>query len=334
MIVLYSKSILFLQNKYLCKYIMTDFYTNLKKKWLDEKKLSQSSLDAYARNLLKLNDDKPIINLKFLDDVSKITEKLSKYKENTKRNYLIAITSVLSLDKSTSKKKQNLYDAYFKLMMEKNKELKAIEGSNEKTEVQKENWLSWSDVEKTRDDLKSKVDSFKTSKELSLNQYNILLECVIISLYTYLPPRRNDYMNMLITKSPSGVETNYYDIDKKQFIFNKFKTSKKEGQVIVNIPNELQNVLSTYLKFHPDIKNKIKKKFNEIPFLVFYDGKPLVQVNSITRILNKIFGKKIGSSMLRHLFLSHKYGAVNEEQKEDAFEMSHSLAQQKDYIKV
>ena len=220
------------------------------------------------------------------------------------------------------------------MMMEKNKELKAIEGSNEKTEVQKENWLSWSDVEKVRDDLKSKVDSFKTSKELSLNQYNILLECVIISLYTYLPPRRNDYMNMLITKSPSGVETNYYDIDKKQFIFNKFKTSKKEGQVIVNIPNELQNVLSTYLKYHPDIKGKIKKKFNEIPFLVFYDGKPLVQVNSITRILNKIFGKKIGSSMLRHLFLSHKYGAVNEEQKEDAKEMSHSLAQQKDYIKV
>ena len=312
---------------------MTDFYTNLKKKWLDEKKLSQSSLDAYARNLLKLNDDKPIINLKFLEDVSKITEKLQKYKENTKRNYLIAITSVLSLDKST-KKKQALYDSYFHMMMEKNKELKAIEGSNEKTPTQAENWLSWSDVEKVRDDLKSKVDSFKTSKELSLNQYNILLECVIISLYTYLPPRRNDYMNMLITKSPSGVETNYYDIDKKQFIFNKFKTSKKEGQVIVNIPNELQNVLSTYLKFHPDIKNKIKKKFNEIPFLVFYDGKPLVQVNSITRILNKIFGKKIGSSMLRHLFLSHKYGAVNEEQKEDAFEMSHSLAQQKDYIKV
>ena len=334
MIVLYSKSILFLQNKYLCKYIMTDFYTNLKKKWLDEKKLSQSSLDAYARNLLKLNDDKPIINLKFLDDVSKITEKLSKYKENTKRNYLIAITSVLSLDKSTSKKKQNLYDAYFKLMMEKNKELKAIEGSNEKTEVQKENWLSWSDVEKVRDDLKSKVDSFKSSKELSLNQYNLLLECVIISLYTYLPPRRNDYMNMLITKLPSGLETNYYDIDKNQFIFNKFKTAKKEGQVIVNIPNELLEILQIYLKFHPDIKGKIKKKFNEVPFLVFFDGKPLVQVNSITRILNKIFGKKIGSSMLRHLFLSHKYGAVNEEQKEDAKEMSHSLAQQKDYIKV
>ena len=312
---------------------MTDFYTILKKKWIETKKLSQSSLDAYSRNLEKLNDDKPILNLKFLDNVSLITEKLSKYKENTKRNYLIAITSVLSLDKST-KKKQALYDSYFHMMMEKNKELKAIEGSNEKTEVQKENWLSWSDVEKVRDDLKSKVDSFKSSKELSLNQYNLLLECVIISLYTYLPPRRNDYMNMLITKLPSGLETNYYDIDKNQFIFNKFKTAKKEGQVIVNIPNELLEILQIYLKFHPDIKGKIKKKFNEVPFLVFFDGKPLVQVNSITRILNKIFGKKIGSSMLRHLFLSHKYGAVNEEQKEDAKEMSHSLAQQKDYIKV
>jgi integrase len=312
---------------------MSDFSTELKKKWLETKKLSESSLQAYFKNLLKLNDDKPLKNLKFLEDVPKIVEKLSKYKENTKRNYLIAITSVLSLDK-TSKKKQGLYDNYFKLMMEKNKELKQIEGSNEKSETQKENWLSWKEVERIRDELNSKVETFKTLKELSPSQYDVLLQCVILSLYTYLPPRRNDYQHMMITKSPNGSDMNYYDIDKKQFIFNKFKTAKKEGQVVINIPNELQNVLSTYLRFHPDIKGKIKKKFIDVPFLVFYDGKPFTQVNSITRILNKIFGKKIGSSMLRHLYLSNKYGDISKEQKEDAKEMSHSLATQKDYVKV
>jgi hypothetical protein len=66
---------------------------------------------------------------------------------------------------------------------------------------------------------------------------------------------------------------------------------------------------------------------------VYYDGKPLSQVNAITRILNKTFGKKVGSSMLRHIYLSSKYGKVVDEMKEDANAMSHSVDMQKDYIK-
>lgn len=57
-------------------------------------------------------------------------------------------------------------------------------------------------------------------------------------------------------------------------------------------------------------------------------------VNSITRILNKVFGKKVGSSMLRHIYLSSKYGNVSKEMKEDAKIMGHSTEVQKNtYIK-
>ena len=51
------------------------------------------------------------------------------------------------------------------------------------------------------------------------------------------------------------------------------------------------------------------------------------------RILNKIFDKAIGSSMLRHIFLTDKYGETLDKQKEDAKNMAHSEGQQKDYIK-
>ena len=63
------------------------------------------------------------------------------------------------------------------------------------------------------------------------------------------------------------------------------------------------------------------------------DGHPLVQVNSITKILNKIFGKRISSSALRHIFLSDKYKDVTKDMKADAEMMAHSVGQQKDYIK-
>ena len=73
-------------------------------------------------------------------------------------------------------------------------------------------------------------------------------------------------------------------------------------------------------------------KTENVPFLVYYNKKHIPD-NGITRILNKIFNKKIGSSMLRHIYLSGKYGNVLEEQKEDAKMMGHNVMTQKDYIK-
>ena len=48
----------------------------------------------------------------------------------------------------------------------------------------------------------------------------------------------------------------------------------------------------------------------------------------------KIFHKKIGASMLRHSYLSSKYGGLIKEQEKDAKLMSHNLMTQKDYIKL
>ena len=59
---------------------------------------------------------------------------------------------------------------------------------------------------------------------------------------------------------------------------------------------------------------------------------PVDKENGITRILNKIFGKKVGSSMLRHIYLSSKYNIT--EMKEDADAMGHSTKEQKDYLKA
>jgi integrase len=313
----------------------TAFKKELEHKLLTDKKLAESSVKLYLRNLEKLNDNHPLKNLTFLKDVPKITGKLADYKDNTKRGYLISVTSVLSLDK-TSKPKQKLYEAYFTLMMDKNKELKAEESSNTKSETQEKNWLTWEEVEKHWNDLKQKVDSFASSKELNEHQYNTLLQFVVLSLYVCLPPRRNEYQKMVVSAKAtetSPTDTNYLDVDGHRMIFNQYKTAKKEGQSILPLPESLWCILSVYLKHHPLIKGKITKKFQPVPFLVYADGKPLDQVNSITRILNKTFGKKVGSSMLRHIYLSSKYGDINEQQKKDAESMGHSVDMARDYIK-
>jgi integrase len=111
-----------------------------------------------------------------------------------------------------------------------------------------------------------------------------------------------------------------------------YKTSKKHGQQIQDINEELLKCIDLYLKFHPKIKGKVKKT-TDTPFLVGFDGNPLAQVNSMTKIFNKIFGKKISSSALRHIFLSDKYGSIVKDMKNDAEKMGHTVETQKDYIK-
>ena len=45
-------------------------------------------------------------------------------------------------------------------------------------------------------------------------------------------------------------------------------------------------------------------------------------------------GKPFGSSILRHSYLSHKYGEVSVDKEKDAEMMGHSVAQQEDYVKT
>ena len=136
-------------------------------------------------------------------------------------------------------------------------------------------------------------------------------------------------------ESSAPKQFNYLDLPKKTFVFNNYKTSNKYGTQIIKISDELWSALMKYFVHHKSLKVE-KKEISIIEptnFLVYQDGKHLDKVNSITRILNKIFGKAIGSSMLRHIFLTDKYGGVLEEASKDAKEMAHSSGMQKDYIK-
>lgn len=313
----------------------TTFKQDLEKKF-KEKNISTSSINLYLRNLEKLNDDEPLKNLNFLNSKEQIINKLSNYKPNTFRGYLISICSALHLE--TSNKMKKLYNQYYELLMKTNKELKEKEKEQEKTETQKENWMTWEEVEKKHTALKEQVNSFKESKEINQHKYNILLEYLILSLYYFSPPKRNQdwaLMNIIYKYEPNlSTENNYLDYTDKKFIFNKYKTSKTNGELIEEIKPELLDIINIYIKFHPLLKGKKIIKSTNLPLLVYYDGKNFSSVNAITRILNKVFNKKVGSSMLRHIYTTSKYGQVVKEMKEDAQVMGHDITTQiNNYIK-
>jgi hypothetical protein len=307
----------------------------LSKELTDTKKVADSTANAYIKTLFMLNGKVPFKTLTFLKKTDDICKKIAEYADNTQKAIYTTITSVLSLykDKPTYKK---VYSFYYDKMMGKAKEMKETGGdSGEKTEKQKDAWVGWDEVEKKKAEMGEEVAKFCNAKNITSDQFSVLLHHLILSLYTDIAPRRNqDYLDMLVVKKHTDampVDHNYLDLSTKQFVFNKFKTSKTYGQQKVEIPESLMGTLACYLKQHPVGKSK---KATEYRFLVYSDGSPLTAVNAITRILNKCFGKKIGSSMLRHIYITHKYGDVKGEMEKDAEEMGHSVQEQQSTYNV
>jgi len=300
---------------------------------LKAKNLSDSSIKLYLRNLEKINNGE-LKDFKFLKNIQAVQDILKGYKDNTKRSILISIVSVLGCCPD-DKKIVKLRKAYYDLMLEKSNEIKEKE-SDEPTEEQKKNWISWDDVKKRFEELKKEVDEVTKNKNLNKNQYDTLLYYMILSLYVISPPRRNkDYQFMNVVYKNTDKLTkdkNYLAYSENKFYFNVYKTSKKYGQKVEDISEELKKIIDLYLKFHPKIKGKVSKSV-DTPFLVSYDGNTLSQVNSMTKLFNKIFGKRISSSALRHIFLSDKYGDTVKDMKEDAEKMGHTVETQKTYIK-
>ena len=304
---------------------------------LKSKGITESSINLYIKNLKRLNDDLPLKNLNFLIRVEDIEKKLDKYKMNTKRNYLISIVSALSVLKDV-KKYTKLYKLWTDKMMAVVDDIKKIP-SDEKSKQQKDNWISWDDVMATYKNLEDEVDKFISNKQINDAQYNKLLDYMVLSLYVLQPPRRNaDYQKMNIVKSFSNAlpkEENYLVYDNDEFYFNNYKTKGTYNQQIIKFNEDLKKDINKYLKFHPILKGKKLAKTSNYTFLVYNDGKPLDKVNSITNILNKVFGKKIGASMLRSIYLTNKYADVKDEKAKDAEMMGNSVNEQdRTYIKT
>ena len=196
-----------------------------------DKPISDSK-KLYTRNLMKLNNDMPITNFNFLKEPKHILNIIKDYKPTTQRSYIIAICTALK-----NSKQQNLYDMYFEILSNFNNQLKV---RTDKSDSQKENWLSNDNINKISDDLKEKV----VKKVRNKDDYNILLNHMVLSLYTLHAPRRNI----------------------EQFIFNNYKTQGKYNSVVIENEDELMKVISLYLSNHPE-KSKLKNATYNIHFL-------------------------------------------------------------------
>lgn len=298
---------------------------------LKSKNITESSLKLYFNNLRRLNGGEFPKSFTFLKNVEETLKKIEHYKPNTRRTYLISIVTLLKHDPKNKK----LYDKYYIILDEYNKNLQT---NNTKSETQKENWITQKEVKKIYDDLTDEVKPLLEKKKLSQSEYDSALSWVVLSLYTLQPPRRNlDYQIAVVVNKYSpdlDKKYNYYDLPSATWYFNNYKTKGTYKTQEQKASPELEEVIKKYLSIHP-LKAELKKKSGAIPFLVDFHGQPFENNNVITRILNKIFGKRIGVSLLRNIYLTDKYADKVSELETDAAAMGTSANTiQKQYVKL
>ena len=284
------------------------------------KDLTQSSLNSYKAKLNKLNGNKPIKNLTFLNNIDNIKSIIKDYKPNTQRNYIIAIASILkcSLQMNKTKKGETLYNQYSKILDEYNTNLK---DQTAMTDVENENWIKQDELDDVYNEVKNK---FKDSKQAFQNY-------LLLSLYYLQFPRRNKDFQLLkiANKYQDGFsnEFNYLDVKRKKFIFNNYKTKTKYNRQEIEINDELFSIIQSYIK-------TLKLKDGEFLLNDLKTNEPYKNTNSITLLLNRIFKKKIGASMLRKMYATNAFGEEAKKLKASADGMGTSVETlQNNYIK-
>jgi hypothetical protein len=113
--------------------------------------------------------------------------------------------------------------------------------------------------------------------------------------------------------------------NKKYFSLGSYKTEDKYGVHIIEIPSIINTVINKFLQH------------NDSGYFLTNTQRNVLSDNALTKFLNKVFaatGKKISSTMIRHMYLSEKYDARNGEMEADSKAMMHSVGtQQNVYVK-
>lgn len=283
--------------------------------------LSYQSVRAYITgiNVLANSINKKLENEKdIIENIEAITDILMSFNTNTRKTRIAGLITILNDGEKNSEKVEKIIKDLRKQMYLDLDEIKNKDEKQVLSKSQKENFIPWSEVLEKYNEMKADVAPLLKKDNLNRDQFFKLQDFILLSLYVLIPPRRSqDYTEFKLRNydTTDDSKDNYMLVEKGKafFVFNSYKNSSRLGQQKVQIPVNLKNLIlqfSDYNKTDYLLVNRKNEKINQV---------------KVTELLNNIFGKSISSSMLRHIYLTHKYGDIDlKEINETTEEMGNS----------
>lgn len=277
--------------------------------------LSHTSLKTYGyilKRLLKkldipIEDYKQLVNKQ--DEILKVLENDTPQSRKTVLAVLVSLFTPIKTDKLRIKMLEdaNLYNS--KLREQK------------KTEKQEKNWMSWEQVQQVYADVYKELGPLIRKKNPTQRDILRLVDLILLAVFVLIPPRRSQDFTEMKIKNYNIDEDNYFDSKRNVFVFNRYKTKGTYGSQTVKIPSNLLLLLKKWIKINPT------------DYLLFDTKKGKLTQSRLTIKLNSIFDKNVSTSMLRHIFLSSKFGDAPTLKERDliAKDMGHSVETQEFY---
>jgi integrase len=277
--------------------------------------LNANSIKTY-KSILKNIYDKCFDDKEYKMDNYNKDEEIMKFLTDmpyNKRKTVLASLSVLTGNKN--------YNAQ---MMKDIQEFNKNEIKQEKTEQQEENMIEPEEVEKIFNVLEQHAKVCLKKDKLTQADINIVMKWVMLALTggIFQAPRRSiDFGNMK-WKNYDTEKDNYVDVKNGKFVFQNYKTAKQYERQENEISKPLKVILNKWFKVA------------DSDYVLFDNKKQPLTSPQMTHRLNEIFGRKISTSMLRHIYATKKFGNVNlKELAETATEMGNSPLQLLKYVK-
>lgn len=257
--------------------------------------LSASSVKTYDSIIRSLHNK--VFNTKNVDvnnfnDVERVLNYLSDV-PSSKRKTILSALFVL-----------NGKEEYRVAMSEDIREYDEEISKQEKTESQRENWITSEEINEMLNEFEMKSKAIYKKDEKTIADLRTVRNYVILCLLSgkFIQPRRSlDYVNFKIRDI--NRETDNY-LDKNELVFNSYKTSKTYGRQTLKIPTKLKNILLKWIAINPT------------DYLLFDSNLNQMSSVKLNQTLNKLFGKRISVNALRHSYLTEKYAETSRQTKE------------------
>jgi hypothetical protein len=286
--------------------------------------IAESSVTAYFNNYRKLDKDINNSNggIEFLLNTEKVMEYISTKTYLVKRNYenmiIVILQTMDPLPKDTID--------YFTIDRDKgNLKYEEFTNTNEKSEKEEKNWIPYDTIIQIMKSLE-KVDTYKQFLYLKLNiAYTLRNDWRELKIITHRSLTKQ--LKLENKNEQEKTKKNYFVKYRRNYYLyiRSFKTSQTYSDLKIEIKPELNKYIRKYLRIFPTNKYLFEK-----------DGLPYTTQN-FTKFVESIFsstGKRIGSTMLRHLIITEKHGTDIKDQKESARVSGHSTDTQAKYVKL
>lgn len=129
-----------------------------------------------------------------------------------------------------------------------------------------------------------------------MRKHGNAIKKIVLGLYIYLPPLRGQDFYTAVVKMGKGDNT--LDVLDWNLRVADYKTAKKYGVRVLNIPRELRSLLRKWFEFRGGIDAVIDQ-----PLLINRNGDPYTQ-DAFTHLLWRIFGDNFSVDMLRRVYIS------------------------------